>query len=45
MEEQIVNLLSRILMELFSIDMSSLPKEARNILYYLKNLALSHIRW
>ena len=29
MEEQIVNLLSRILMELFSIDMSSLPKEAR----------------
>ena len=29
MEEQIVNLLSSILMELFSIDMSSLPKEAR----------------
>lgn len=29
MEEQICNLLSRILMELFNIDMSSLPKEAR----------------
>ena len=29
MEEQRVNLLSRILMELFNIDMSSLPKEAR----------------
>lgn len=45
MEEQIVNLLSRILMELFSIDMSSLPKEARKYPLLSENLALSHIRW